>query len=322
MSMFEGMYKDDFDLKLRRQGWHLIRSSPLYSDLRVIAVRNTLSPRNIKSSARPFFEFIGQRTVRKIIRAVLSTPQSEESLQRICANGARRQDILRCLAEDNLLSQEGSHWTAGSELDGIHDIGATVEWYVAEWFRYELEAPARHGVYLEEIRNGGDLDVVAFVETMRIWVECKTVPPASISKADLGRFLQRNYYFNPEIALLLVDTEDSVQPVVDGLNNILRDMHTKLVHLIDPALPENAAIEVPKVLPQQELPDQQRRFRGLYWGPRNVYVANVQREIGDTLDAVLRLYHSQIRHYLFLGGPAEYAMDYINGTVTKIEQPE
>ncbi len=51
-----------------------------------------------------------------------------------------------------------------------------------------------------------------------------------------------------------------------------------------------------------------------------MYVANAQREIGDTLDAVLRLYHSQIRHYLFLGGPAEYAMDYIKGAVTKIEQ--
>src|SRR5262249_23125983 len=94
----------------------------------------------------------------------------------------------------------------------------------------------------------------------------------------------------------------------------------KLVHLENPSLPENAPTNPPKALPQQELPDQQRRFRGLYWAPRNVYVANVQREIGETLDAVLRLYYSQIRHYLFLGGPAEYAMDYVNGTVTKIEQ--
>ncbi len=102
---------------------------------------------------------------------------------------------------------------------------------------------------LEEIRNGGDLDVVAFVETVRVWAECKAVP-------------------------------------------------------------------------QQELPHQRRRFRGLYWAPRNVYVANVQGKIGDTLDAVLRLYDSQIRHYVFFGGPVDYAMEFVAGTVTKIEQAD
>lgn len=320
--VWEGLYQDDFNLRLRRQGWHLIGHAPLYSDPRVIAVRHTVSPRNITGGAEGFFKLFGERTPRKILRAILTAPQSEEQLRLICANDGRRQAVLKTLELDNLIRRDGEHWMPGSELDGIHDLGATLEWYVAEWFRHELDAPARHGVQLEEIRNGGDLDVVAFVETTRIWVECKAMPPTNITKADLRQFLQRNYYFNSEIALLLIDSEDSVQPVIDALNDIYRDMHTKLVHLTDPSLPEDAPIDVPKALPQQELPDQQRRFRGLYWAPRNVYVVNVQREIGDALDAVLRLYYSQVRHYLFLGGPVQYAMDYVKGTVTKIEQAE
>jgi hypothetical protein len=67
---------------------------------------------------------------------------------------------------------------------------------------------------------------------------------------------------------------------------------------------------------------QRRRCRGLYWAPHNVYIANVQEKIGDTLDAVLRLYDSQIRHYVLFSGSVECAMGIVAGTVTKIEQAD
>ncbi len=143
--MWEGLYEDDFKLRLRRKGWHLIAHAPLYSDPRVIAVRHMVSPRNINGGVEEFFKLFGQKTTRKILRAILDAPQSEEQLEPICTNNTRRQEILNTLEMDNLIRRDGEFWMPGSELDGIHDIGQTLEWYIAEWFRRELEVPARHG---------------------------------------------------------------------------------------------------------------------------------------------------------------------------------
>ncbi len=126
----ERSYKHDFELRLRRQGWHLIRTAALYDDPRVIAVRQTVSPRNINGlgGATAFFKLFGQKTVRKLMRAILSSEKSEDDLRRICPNTGRLHTILDMMASDGLIRNDNGIWKTGPEVEGIHDIGATVEW--------------------------------------------------------------------------------------------------------------------------------------------------------------------------------------------------
>ena len=83
-------------------------------------------------------------------------------------------------------------------------IGPTLEWYIGEWFRFWLQVPARHGVTVKGLADGGDLDVVAFVGERPILVEGKSGNPVYITKAQIELFLCRMADFNPAIALLLI----------------------------------------------------------------------------------------------------------------------
>lgn len=120
--------------------------------------------------------------------------------------------------------------------------------------------------------DGGDLDVVAFVDGIRVMVECKSGSPSQISETDVQLFFQRAADFNPEIAVLLIDTESRIDQQID-LFNRLRSSG-------DPLKPQDSA-------------------KTLYWGARHLYVTNTKNGIGESLSAILRLYYSKIRHISF-----------------------
>ncbi len=309
----ERFYRDDFRVMLRRQGWHLIRCKPLYSDPDVIAVRHTESPRNIAVGDEAFHKFLGENIVRKFLRAVLGRPRTREELLKLCSDNEQKLDeVVALLEQDGLITQEAESWKKGPECAAINNIGPTLEWYVAEWFRAQLQVPARHGVLLEETAQWGDLDVVAFVNDIRVMVECKSAKPDDISEAELRHFLQRAAAFNPEIAVLLIDTESPIHKPLEILNAVYLDLSWKDVRLSTPSLPENTQIDAPKIEPQPG-------SKGLYWGARNIYVTNVTRTIDASLSAVLRLYHTRIRHLSFVGGSNIW--NFVTGTVSKPEEP-
>lgn len=119
-------------------------------------------------------------------------------LREMCGNELKLAKILAYLEAGNVIARNGNTWTKGPQCSKINDIGHTLEWYVAEWFRRYLKVPARHGVSLQELRYGGDLDVVAFVNDLRVIVECKaTGRPDRFSKSKAQQFLQRVQDFNP-----------------------------------------------------------------------------------------------------------------------------
>ena len=154
----------------------------------------------------------------------------------------------------------------------IDNIGPTLEWYVAEWFRDWLQVPARHGVAIKDVADGGDMDVVAFVDGIRVMVECKSGSPSQISETDMKWFLRRAAEFNPEIAVLLIDTESRIDQQVEMLNRLRSGG--------DPLTPQDEK-------------------HTLYWGARHIYITTTRASIGDALSAVLRLYYAKIRHLSF-----------------------
>ena len=304
--------QDDFSVMLRRQGWHLITCKPLYTDPAVIAVRHTASLRNIEVGDAAFFELLGDNSIRKLLRAILVRPRTRQELLSLYSDNEQKlEQVGTILEQDGLVIREAESWKKGPECTAIDNIGPTLEWYVAEWFRTQLQVPARHGVQLEEVAQWGDLDVVAFVNDVRVMVECKSAKPDDIPEVQLRHFLQRAATFNPEVAVLLIDTESSIARPIEILNDIYLDLAWKDARLDNPSLSENAQIAAPKI--ELELGS-----NGLYWGARNIYVTNVRRNIDASISAALRLYHARIRHLSFFGG--DNIWNFVTGMVSKPEE--
>jgi len=126
---------------------------------------------------------------------------------------------LTYMAQRNVAIQRADSWCVHPRYEDIKGIGKTLEWFVGEWFRF-TQAPARHSVRIPEIVDGGDLDVVAFLNGQKIFVECKSGNPANISETHLKLFLRRAVDFNPTIALLLIDTESKIDKQIDMLKKV------------------------------------------------------------------------------------------------------
>jgi hypothetical protein len=296
----------EFRALLARQGWTVTHAETFETDGRI--AKPVAGPRQ---AAHVFHPHLMDNTTRKVLRILLLDRASREDLLHVCSNEKRIDDILARLEEDGLIAQAGANWGKSAACGHIHDIGATLEWVVAEWFRSQLLSPALHGVTIKEVPHGGDLDVVAVVNDLRVWVECKAVNARhGVSKPDLRRFLQRAHDFNPEVAILLVDTDAQIDATIQALNYICAEM--------DRALGQAAGLsQSGTASPQATF--QARRTNELWWGGANRFVTTVRRSIDTSLKAVLRLYHSDIRHYVYpYGGSPTYAYDFVAGTVTQL----
>ncbi len=264
-----GTIQDDFDLMLRRQGWYLVQHRPITTDPRVIHFPSEVH------AAHPtlLYEAFGETTFRKLLRHIFYHRQGTlNELRSICSGEQKLSKYLDFMQEQLLVELEGETWRKGEYYKAINNIGSTLEWYIAEWFRTWLQVPARHGVTIKGVADGGDLDVVAFVDGIRVMVECKSGSPSQISETDVQLFFRRAADFNPEIAVLLIDTESRIDQQIDIFNRLRSGG--------DPLKPQDAG-------------------KNLYWGARHIYVTNTKPGIGESLSAILRLYYSKIRHISF-----------------------
>lgn len=268
----ETIYKDDFEVMFRRHGWLSFSHAPLYTDPQILSLRWIASPTGKRYSPDAIFSAFGNNTFRKVLRAIFDhSPRTHEQLQAICSNEQLLDEHLTFMKDQELAVEEAGLWSKAPRYAHVPNIGRTLEWYVAEWFRSALEAPARHGVHVDDLAEGGDLDVVAFVDGMRVWVECKS--GGEITERHLDLFLQRAQEFSPAMAILLIDTDSSIEHHIALLNKLGSAMGNPL----SPQNPQNT----------------------LYWGMRRVYVVNTKKSIAHALAMALRLYHSKIRYLAF-----------------------
>jgi hypothetical protein len=265
--------KDGFDLMFRRQGWSNFEYKSPYLDPQVIKLRWTDPPNTTKKySPQSFFHHFGDNTFRKLLRAIFFSPRTYEQLKCLCEE-QKLDDHLAFMSEQEIVEQEGDIWKKNPRYQQVSGIGPTLEWYIAEWFRSWLQSPARHGVTVKDLADGGDLDVVAFVDGKRIMVECKSGKPENISETELRLFLQRAFEFGPEIAILLIDTESSIDKPVEIVNSLRSGS--------DPLTSQDS-------------------HKSLYWGMHHIYAVNTRESIAYSLSAVLRLYNSKIKYLSFV----------------------
>lgn len=265
--------QDSFDLMLRRQGWYLIRHRQVYTDPRVIRLAPEDTTVAGEDQPATLYEAFGETTFRKLLRHIFFHQQGDLSeLRSICSGEQKLARYLGFMRRYRMIEIEGENWRKSPVYKAVNNIGPTLEWYIAEWFRSWLQVPARHGVTIKGVADGGDLDVVAFVDGIRVMVECKSGSPTQISETDVKLFFRRAADFNPEIAVLLIDTESRIDQQIDMFNRLRSGG--------DPLKPQDAG-------------------KNLYWGARHIYVTNTRNGIGESLSAILRLYYSKIRHISF-----------------------
>jgi hypothetical protein len=213
------LHPDDFDIQFRRQGWlsfDYVR--PEQVDPQRLSQR-WMHSMTKSYSPHAFYDLFGQNTFRKLLGHIYThspCPRSELELE--CSNATILDEHLEFMRNQELAEEvDGGRWQKATRYQHVDNIGRTLEWYVAEWFKRELAAPARYGVHVDDLADGGDLEVVAFVNTLRVWVECKS--GHDTTNDQLRLFLQRTRDFSPDMAVLLIDTDGNIGRWVESLNN-------------------------------------------------------------------------------------------------------
>jgi hypothetical protein len=173
---------------------------------------------------------------------------------------------LDYLASIGLLVPQGDAWRLARQVPGF---GPTLEWYVAEVLRRELDAPALTDVRLGPPGPGGDYDVLAALDGRLIHVEVKSAPPRSIYAPEVAGFLSRSVALAADIAVFFVDTR-------------LR-MRDKVVPMFDQ--------ELRRLRPGLALEPLERE---LFHARGRVFVANSQPSVAANIVAVLRAYYAAL----------------------------
>ena len=201
------------------------------------------------------------------MRYLLShAPCSRETLIQVCPDYALLTSYLTFLLNQGWFHGNGSWLERGTYQDHILNIGRTLEWYVAEWFRLTYSIAhvvhVRHGVELAELPLPGDLDVVACLDNDQIvMVECKS--SSEVDEGQVMRFVQRVQAFHPILAILLIDTPSTFsQERILTYNNAF------------------AAFGYAPLTGN----------RGFYRGTMNMYIVNVEHSIAISLIDVLRFH--------------------------------
>src|SRR5450755_625256 len=177
---------------------------------------------------------------------------------------------LTFLQDQELLHNEGTVWSRGKRLFHVSDIGHTLEWYVAEWFRLTETCrshhviPVRHGVTFHRSLDVGDIDVVALLDSSwTVTLECKS--SSHITANELALFLKRATLLQPAIAVLVIDT-----PTLSPDGHIRRLNALLAKNGEEPLLPVASA-------------------EGMYWGAKHMCVTCVSQSLPSALEAVLQV---------------------------------
>jgi len=170
----------------------------------------------------------------------------------------------------------------------IDNIGPTLEWYVAHVCQREFEGSAEWSVKLSDFRYG-DCDVLAWLPPNVIYIETKSSEASQVTDSELKHFLQRGVDLAPELAILLVDTNDDLEKA--GLLGRLFEVMLPTVRLAN--VPRHD--EKPLISPQPKYP-------GVSFGYFRFYVTNSEPSIQTQLSKCLRHYHASVKGHMFVGG--------------------
>ncbi len=136
---------------------------------------------------------------------VASLPEMDMALlTRYCSEVTAR-EYVTTLLERRILRKVASDRYALANAQ-MHNVGDTLEWFVAQALRREFDCQAEHGMRLKHSGTGGDYDVIANIEGRLAYIEVKSSPPKHIEYPEIHAFFERVSELRPEIAIFLEDT--------------------------------------------------------------------------------------------------------------------
>lgn len=198
---------------LRRRGLKLHRR---------VGPERLLVHQGMSSQAKEeFYRLMHRYSFRLWLRDLIKLRQGEnpEAVCPYCSPSSCRH-YMEALSRMGLVEMaRGGAWRLLRE--GVTSFGETLEWFVAEIFRREFYAQVIHGVSFRSPPPGGDFDVLAAMEGLLVYVECKSSPPRGIEAEEVAGFIGRSRLLGPHVALFLVDTHlrmlDKMVPILEEL---------------------------------------------------------------------------------------------------------
>ena len=116
----------------------------------------------------------------------------------------RLKSLLSQLTEDKCIVKDDTDTKYKRASD--NNYARTFEWFICEVFKRELKGIASSGVKILKLRCGGDFDVIARLEDLLVYIECKSGSVFNVSKDDISNFLERYGELAPSFAILIIDT--------------------------------------------------------------------------------------------------------------------
>jgi len=86
------------------------------------------------------------------------------------------------------------------------NFGRTFEWFISEIMKREMCGIAASGIKILNLKCGGDFDVIARLEDLLVYIECKSGSIFNISESDLTNFIDRYQELAPSLSICLFDT--------------------------------------------------------------------------------------------------------------------
>ncbi len=170
----------------------------------------------------------------------------------------------------------------------LDNFGASLEHHVAQTCVNDLLGTAEWGVHLDGLPHaGGDYDVLSWLSSVLVYVECKAKRPGEIRDDELRHFLQRHVELAPDLTILLIDTSDELDDLVDRVNR-----HIQTVMEAQPA---------PSIIyvggsPAESLLVRQLDYPGVWFGAElKLYATNAEPSILPQLRRCLQHYHALVR---------------------------
>jgi hypothetical protein len=171
--------------------------------------------------ARRLASLLHTRTRRQWLQKALTNGQPIENRSLSQADRER----FEFAASLGLLLREGNAF--GRRPAGVDNIGPLLEWYVHHLCETELDGSAAWSVEVEDLAVGGDFDVLAWLAPALVYIEVKSGKAGNDTVRELQHFLQRYIELRPDIAVLLIDSNDTakyleclgaaIQPILDAL---------------------------------------------------------------------------------------------------------
>jgi hypothetical protein len=166
-----------------------------------------------------FLDFLTPIAHRRLLHCFLS-PQSGQQWTfeallkqtRPSSPQALSEALHQCCFWQIALEDLATHtWQGHPRLITLNNFGWTFEWMIQALLERNYSALVRRHVILGEIRDLGEIDLLAFLANgQSLLVECKS-SSKGLTDRQLDRFIAKGRGFPADRALLLIDTDDPHQ---------------------------------------------------------------------------------------------------------------